>query len=111
MALGGNRQKNVAAAGYRSGQFVGYAYRTAEGWRCVFSIGISWSSTTCRSPEEARSCLQFSANAMNIKWFSDIIELENLLRHLPEHLAPPVPSEGLAEAVNPPRLSGTNNWY
>ena len=48
---------------------------------------------------------------MDVKLYTDIMELENLLKHLPEHQAPPMPSEGLSDSVNPPKLTGNNNFW
>jgi hypothetical protein len=85
----------TALAGFRRTQFVGYAIRGAEGWICVVSLGFNWTTSSCRTADEARNILRTTAQAVDLKWLAGTSELMAIISKLPEHMAPSILPESL----------------
>ena len=61
-----------------------------EGWVCVFSTGMTWSKTTCRTFEEARTLFRTMSHAQRFDVFDDVDDIARIVDALPPYQQPSI---------------------
>ena len=98
-------QSARAIVAYRGRHFQGYAVRSAEGWICVFSTGLNWSKSICRTFEDARSLFRTMSHAQRFDVFDDVNDIATIIDALPPYQQPGIMPSDIAVVANRlPRL-------
>lgn len=90
----------------RGRHFQGYALRSrTEGWLCVFSTGMTWSKSSARTFEEARTLFRTMSHAQQFDVYDSIADLDAVLDKLQPFQRPSILPDDLPPVSNRlPRL-------
>jgi hypothetical protein len=94
-------QSARAIAAYRGRHFQGYALRSpVEGWICVFSTGMTWSKSVCRTFEDARALFRTMSHAQRFDVYDDVNDVTTIIDALPPYQQPSILPSDLPVVAN-----------
>lgn len=84
-------QSAAALVAFRGRHFQGYAVRSKlEGWICIFSTGMNWSKSICRTFEDARTLFRTMSHAQTFDVYDSVEDIDTLIDSLPPFQRPAI---------------------